>query len=206
MASESSAADAPPAASPPAPLAGAVAIDPAAALETAQPVVTAEEATQLGSVLRRVSLLVTNVVSDAGLAGDPDEPYYWEAPAGGEKPPVAKIITHNLHWLALQTWGTMEVVGEFFSEIMGLQNSRYQWASDLQDRENAAAEEREAQEERQRRWAEISALNAKEKLRAGGAAAPTAPSSAPVEVEAAAAGGGEGKEGGEGKDAAQEAV
>jgi hypothetical protein len=155
--------------------------------DTAQPIVTAAEAAQLGpSVLHALSAVGTKILQagtnlPAALSSlspsSPDEPYYWEQ-RGDPHPPVAKLITHNLHWVAMRTWGTMEVVGEFFSEVLGLNNSRYQWAMDLQNREDAAAEEAEAERERQRRWAEIKALNEKAAAsKAGGAAAPVAEAS-----------------------------
>jgi hypothetical protein len=166
-------------------------------------VITAQEANQLAGVIRTLTAVgdaagsavlaasqqagsvvttLTHSIATA-LNGDPNEPYYWESPVAAS-PPVAKVITHNLHWVALRTWGTMETVGEFFSEILGLQNSRYAWAAELGDREREAAEEAEAEAERQRRWAEIHALNAASAPKVPEGAAP-APAPAPATSSAA---------------------
>jgi hypothetical protein len=51
----------------------------------------------------------------------------------------------------------MEVVGEFFAEILGLQNSRYEWAMELARRHEEDAEEEELRTVRRQRWAEIQA-------------------------------------------------
>lgn len=89
-----------------------------------------------------------------------EEPYYWEqqSTVTSSPPPVTKVITHNIHWMAMRTWGTMETVGEFFAEVLGLYNGRYEWAMELQRREEEEAEAREMNDERRRRYAEIQRL------------------------------------------------
>jgi hypothetical protein len=66
----------------------------------------------------------------------------------------------------------MEVVGEFFAEILGLQNSRYEWAMELARRHEEDAEEEELRTARRQRWAEIQAATREQaridRLREGG--------------------------------------
>lgn len=163
---------------------------PANALEAAQPVITVEEASKFEGIVKSLTNKAASLgATIAGLGSGPEtstaaaaptdeDKYYWEA--GVERPPLPKLIGHNLHWIAWKTWGTMEYVGEFFSEFLGLYNSRYEWAVELERRETEAAEESEANEERKRRWAEIQRLTKKEQAsqQASGAAAPVAPGAA----------------------------
>jgi hypothetical protein len=172
--------------------------DVPAVLETAQAIVTAEEVrtSQLHTVLHTISSAGTRLT--AVLSGDPNEPYYWEADGAAgaaAAPPVAKVITHNLHWLAIRTWSGMETVGEFFAEILGLYNSRYEWAMDMQRRQEAEDEDREIREERQKRWAEIRALREAEEAEkaargegGGDGAGALAPSLGPADADGAGAG------------------
>jgi hypothetical protein len=90
---------------------------------------------------------------------DADEPYYWEAPAGGEAPPLPVVLIHNVHYLFSRAFATAEYVGDFFAEFFGLYNSRYEWAAELERRQLAAAEEAEHLEARRQRWEEATRLN-----------------------------------------------
>ena len=55
-------------------------------------------------------------------------PYYWETRAGAPAPNAVTLITHNLHWATWQLLGGVEYVGEIVSDVLGLMNSRYEWA------------------------------------------------------------------------------
>lgn len=141
------------------------------ALEAAQPVVYRSDAARIAAL--------RGVILDEGPSTDgqqtvEEEPYYWDN-GGDPNPPVDKVVRHNLHWIAFGTLHAMEVVGEFFNQTFGMNNSRYQWALDLARRQEEEAEEREMAEERQRRWAELHRLQAEEDRAAregSGAAAP----------------------------------
>jgi len=63
--------------------------------------------------------------SDAGGGADA-APYYWEVP--GVQPDPVTLVTHNLHWLTFQLLTGVEYVGEVFSDMFSLVNSRYAWA------------------------------------------------------------------------------
>jgi hypothetical protein len=85
------------------------------------------------------ALHVPSVPSTTAADGseNPEEPYYWEN-GGDVAPPPLKVVTHNLHWLTLQAWTTIETVGEFFADFLGLYNSRYEWALDMENRRNVS--------------------------------------------------------------------
>ena len=69
------------------------------------------------------------VTSNSTSAVSPtDEPYYWEQGGDGTPNPV-KLVTHNLHWITWQLLGGVEYVGEIFSDMFGMMNSRYEWAA-----------------------------------------------------------------------------
>lgn len=111
----------------------------------------------------------------AAATADPavPAPYYWEAGGDGARAPLPTVVVHNLHWVFARTLGGIEYAGDFFSELFGLYNSRYEWAMDLEQRNIAAAEENELLEERRKRWEEIAVLN--RNARASGAPAAGAP-------------------------------
>lgn len=76
--------------------------------------------------------------------------YYWEAAGDAPLPPVservaqtiewlfarvrpqgARVLGHHLLWMScveLQVINAAEVVGEVFTDILGLTNPRYEWA------------------------------------------------------------------------------
>jgi hypothetical protein len=84
--------------------------------------------------------------------------FYWEtSDPSAPAPTLPVVVADHCRWIALQTWSTMEVVGEFFAEILGLQNSRYEWAMELARRHEEDAEEEELRTVRRQRWAEIQA-------------------------------------------------
>ena len=63
---------------------------------------------------------------DGAHADGGGAPYYWQVP--NREPNPVELVTHNLHWLTFQLLGGVEYVGEVFSEIFGLVNTRYAWA------------------------------------------------------------------------------
>lgn len=84
--------------------------------------------------------------------------FYWDtSDPSAPSPTLPVVVADHCRWIALQTWSTMEVVGEFFAEILGLQNSRYEWAMELARRHEEDAEEEELRTVRRQRWAEIQA-------------------------------------------------
>lgn len=99
--------------------------------------------------------------------------FYWEtSDPAAPSPTLPVVVADHCRWIALQTWSTMEVVGEFFAEILGLQNSRYEWAMELARRHEEDAEEEELRTARRQRWAEIQAATREQaridRLREGG--------------------------------------
>jgi hypothetical protein len=129
--------------------------EPAAGLETAQPVYSKEIA--MIAALRGVPL----ESMPAETAARAEEPYYWED-GGDEHPGVDKVVRHTVHWVAMRAVAVMELVGDFFTVTLGLTNSRYEWADTLAEQQREEREEREIAEERQARWNEIRALRAQE--------------------------------------------
>ncbi len=87
--------------------------------------------------------------------------YYWETPRDAAAPPLPVVIVHNVHYFFSRVWSTAEYVGDFFSELFGLYNSRYEWALELERRHNEEAEEAELLEERRKRWDAMRASGAR---------------------------------------------
>lgn len=145
-------------------------------LEGAAPVVSRDEASHI-AVLRRGAAsagATAPSVADAAdaataapvggdAAGDGDgEPYYWETNATDSvPPPLPVVLVHHVHYFFSRAWSTAEYIGDFFSELFGLYNSRYEWALELERRHQEEAEEAELLEERKKRWAEMRAAGAK---------------------------------------------
>lgn len=99
----------------------------------------------------------------AGDANDDGEPYYWENVTGAAPitPPLPVVLVHHVHYFFSRAWSTAEYLGDFFSELFGLYNSRYEWAVELERRNIEQAEEAELLEERKKRWAEMKAAGVK---------------------------------------------
>jgi hypothetical protein len=76
-------------------------------------------------------------------------------------PPLPVVLVHHVHYFFSRAWSTAEYIGDFFSELFGLYNSRYEWALELERRHQEEAEEAELLEERKKRWAEMRAAGAK---------------------------------------------
>ena len=157
----------------------------------ASPVLSREEASHI-AVLRdgsRVKGVSGGVVSlgataptvrddsdETGAAGgsaptpldtDDGEPYYWENATPGEinaTPSLPVVLVHHVHYFFSRAWSTAEYLGDFFSEMFGLYNSRYEWAVELERRHIEEAEEAELLEERKKRWAELKVAGVKPTL------------------------------------------
>ena len=126
----------------------------------------------------------------AAATADPaaPAPYYWEAGGDGARAPLPTVVVHNLHWVFARTLGGIEYAGDFFSELFGLYNSRYEWAMDLEQRNIAAAEENELLEERRKRWEEIAVLNRNARASGAPAAGASAPEASTPGASAAGSG------------------
>ncbi len=141
---------------------------PSALLAASQTVLVAEK-----DVIEHAALSVSAPPLSAAAAEPPpsgsaagapsaaaeEEPYYWDAPAGAEAPALPVVLIHNVHYAFSRVFATAEYVGDFFAEFLGLYNSRYEWAAELERRQLAAAEEAEHLEERRQRWEEAKRLN-----------------------------------------------
>ncbi len=78
-------------------------------------------------------LAATSIVEPANAAAaEIADAYYWEDTTGAE-PPVTTKVAHTIHWLFAQVYHAAEYVGEVFSDIMGLENPRYQWAVEAEN-------------------------------------------------------------------------
>lgn len=95
--------------------------------------------------------------------------YYWEEP--GSEAPVTTVVAHTLHWLFSQVFVAAELVGEVFSDIMGLENPRYNWAVEAEQNRVDQFDEDERLREQRERWELIQRLNSS---RAGSASQATA--------------------------------
>lgn len=165
-------------------------------LEGAAPVVSRDEASHIAVLRRGASSGATAPsVADAGdgaaapgggdaAANGDGEPYYWETNATDTTPPpLPVVLVHHVHYFFSRAWSTAEYIGDFFSELFGLYNSRYEWALELERRHLEEAEEAELLEERKKRWAEMRAAGAKGPVPVRVAGAPAA-AAAPANPEA----------------------
>ena len=87
-------------------------------------------------------------------------------PATGTEEEDDSGIMWSLRWIAESLITGIEYVGDIFSDIIGLSNSRYEWATQANEQRIAEIEEKERQEEQQKRWDEIAALNSKQEDKA----------------------------------------
>lgn len=194
-------------------------------LDSACPVVTREEAVKLhvsplppppsaapaaadGDAAGARAPVVTNdgVAAAASAPAGTAEPYYW---ADGGTPTPINLITHNVHWLSVQLFSSVEYVGEVLADFFGLFNARYEWAAEAErqrvvrgtvggaavhaggersprharlnpmPRAQAALEEEELQTAQQERWREIREMNAAAQPAAPGVATAPATGAAP---------------------------
>ena len=197
-------------------------------LDSACPVVTREEAVKLHVAPRpqpssaspavastadgdaagaRAPVVATDgAVATASAPAGAAEPYYWSE--GGTPTPI-NLITHNVHWLSVQLFSSVEYVGEVLADFFGLFNARYEWAAEAERQRvvrgkakarrctpaananahharfnvipysQAALEEEELQTAQQARWREIREMNAAAQPAVPGVATALATDSAP---------------------------
>lgn len=154
--------------------------------DATSPVISSEDASRVAS-LRAGSSASAPSLPVPGSTPTPadEEPYYWE-PEGNPNAPMPVLVVHNVHYALSRVWATAEYVGDFFAEMFGLYNSRYEWALELDRRHREEAEEADMLETRRREW------EGREQRGGGGAAAPGSAGAPSTGVSSGAGAGGTG--------------
>jgi hypothetical protein len=119
--------------------------------DATSPVISSEDAARVASLRGSSAAAASAAVPGAVPAPADEEPYYWE-PEGNPNAPMPVLVVHNVHYALSRVWATAEYVGDFFAEMFGLYNSRYEWALELDRRHREEAEEAEMLETRRREW------------------------------------------------------
>lgn len=117
-----------------------------AILESAGPVVSAQQAVALGiapsgaaasdlegglgggSAAAGVASgdAAAGAAPDAAAGANAEDPYYWET--ADPNVPITVVLGHTAHWMGARFIAGIEYLGEVFATFMGMTNSRYDWA------------------------------------------------------------------------------
>ena len=95
---------------------------------------------------KRIHAILEAHINGDDIDLEPPAPYYWDEDTEIEEPTQKQILGHNLHWLGMKIFWGADFAGNILADLLGLNNSKYQWVIELKEKEEREKREREAYE------------------------------------------------------------